>query len=176
MPRCSLRALEHREPVRTLPDGSFRFESLTPLEGAIVAVSARGHACAVVPVDLAAQRTTVEVHLEREHVLRGRLVAPDGEPVVCAKLEIRGDRLVGSPWIPRSRGFAWESLVSPVAWCASTDGEGRFEFRGLYPGTFRVRAAPTDATIDALASAWALATSSPASIDAPPLELRVGDL
>ena len=99
-----------------------------------------------------------------------------GEPAAGVELEIHGDRLAGSAWLPRSRGFAWEELVSPMAWRTSTDALGRFEFRGLYPGTFRVRSGLPSIPNDAQSTTvWALVSSAPLS-EGGELVLRAGEL
>jgi hypothetical protein len=160
----TLRCRDERPTEITADDGTYLFTNLTPLEGALVSVLAEGHACRVETVDLGPGPSVRDVRLEAEEVIEGRVVDSSGAPVVHASVEVRGERIVGSAWMPRSRGMRWERLDRVMIF--ATDEDGRFRCDGLYPGTYRLRVLEYRDVLS-----WASVRSG-----ARDVELRIGDL
>ncbi|MEM7515570.1 MAG: sigma-70 family RNA polymerase sigma factor, partial [Planctomycetota bacterium] len=134
----SLAARERRPTVLTGVEGEFVFKSLTPMSGALISVTCPGHACGVFTVDIDLGSPHRDFQIERERIVRGRLVDEEGRGLAGERVELRGDRVVNSPWFPRHRGITWERYADAGSWQAMTNDAGEFEFRGLYPGLFRV--------------------------------------
>jgi uncharacterized GH25 family protein len=117
--------------------GRFRFEALLPTEHATLGVSAAGHALFVlegVVVD-EPDAPPLELRLEPERPIAGRVVDEHDEPVPGAEVTVRGDRRVA----PAGRSsLAWEDWFWPrVSW-TQTDAEGRFRLERLYDGLFEL--------------------------------------
>lgn len=134
--KVALTAHERREPALTDAQGRFAFEGLDELEGALLAVTAEGHALAVAALDLDAANEPQRIVLEPPCRLAGVALDADGKPWPNAMVVFEGDRVIDSAWLPRSRGWRWEDLcVRSDLWC---DPQGRFEVGGLCPGRYVV--------------------------------------
>jgi RNA polymerase sigma factor (sigma-70 family) len=132
-----LHAYEQRQPTSTDESGRFGFEGLTELEGALLAVTAEGHALSVTAVDLELAGASQRIVLEPACRLSGVAIEAEGVPIPYAQVTFEGDRTLATAWLPRSRGWMWEVLgTGQQAWC---DGAGRFAVEGLYPGRWVVR-------------------------------------
>lgn len=111
---------------------------VTSAQPSIVAapiVRARGYAVTLGPtIDPRAGATTI-VTLERERVIRGQLVDAHGEPLVGARVTVRGDRK-DVPWRGSRRTLEQRADLH----ASTTSRAGTFEFAGLYRGTFVVEA------------------------------------
>ncbi|MFB1482839.1 carboxypeptidase regulatory-like domain-containing protein [Corallococcus sp. RDP092CA] len=119
--------------------GVFEMEGLPPRRVAVVA----RHERAASPtrfVDLsqeASRQEPVVLVLSAAEVLRGRVESSEGQPVgeAVVMAELTGGRM---------RGRAEQTLRGPFL--ATADAGGRFEVRGLLPGTYLLRAAPPGTT------------------------------
>ncbi|HEX6885632.1 MAG TPA: sigma-70 family RNA polymerase sigma factor [Planctomycetota bacterium] len=125
-------------------DGRFEVQALVASEEGYILVSAPGHALFArqpFPVGPGAPGF-VELRLEPEAPLAGRVLDEQGRPVPEARVKAEGDRLLeieaefGEP-----KTWEWRAACNEV-W---TDGEGWFRFERLYPGSFLLRASPPDA-------------------------------
>jgi RNA polymerase sigma factor (sigma-70 family) len=106
-----------------------RFWSVTLLAGS------PGHALALVDLDVDAKRPEVDVQLDKEQAVRGRLFDVQGQPVKGVQVEVlavfRSYEEQG-----RYQGVHFHNRPTDLpAWPrpAMTDGQGRFAFRGIGP-------------------------------------------
>jgi RNA polymerase sigma factor (sigma-70 family) len=120
--------------ARTGPDGRFRLTGITGGHEEILVVASG------FPPRAVALEDAMEIRLEAGESLRLRLLAPDGTPVrdqwisAAAVTPEVADRLKG--WTDRlgsAQGAGW-----PAGGGAKTDGDGRAEIGGLFPGEYRV--------------------------------------
>ncbi|HVQ26023.1 MAG TPA: hypothetical protein VMV01_12635, partial [Planctomycetota bacterium] len=117
--------------------GRFRFEALLPTEHATLGVSAAGHALFVLEGVVVGEPDAppLELRLEPERPIAGRVVDEHDEPVPGAEVTVRGDRRIAPP---RRSSLAWEDWFWPrVSW-TQTDAEGRFRLERLYDGLFEL--------------------------------------
>jgi RNA polymerase sigma factor (sigma-70 family) len=112
-----------------------------------VAATLDGHAVQVVqPVEPDENGGNfVEIRLEPERVLAGRVLGEDGQPVAGVEVWVEGEREMnsGATWHRRS---TWEFCNGLDE--QQTDREGRFRFEKLYPGEFTLHAiSPADPAV-----------------------------
>lgn len=133
--------------VLTGEDGTFRFTGVPASESARVRITSKGDALQVVSgiVITPGGEHFVEVELEAEHPLHGRIVNPDGTPWAHNQLEVHGERVVpgvteqDAGW--RGAGFDWASPERAAGGGgARTDADGHFRIDGLSPGRHLLRA------------------------------------
>lgn len=105
-----------------------------------LAVSARGCAVHVERVDVRAdERNVVDVRLERELSIGGRVVDADGQAVPNARVTVQGARIADDTGVSWSgTPNTWEFLAGASE--VSTNDEGQFLADRLYSGSFVVRA------------------------------------
>jgi large repetitive protein len=125
------RALKDRKPAATAAaDGRFSIEDLARGAPVQVVVRSPGYLIAQARAVRPPTQKPVVIRLEPEAALRGRVVDEAGEPVSGARIDLR--------W----QAFLPEEPDRPVGEAilrdTRTDGEGRFELRGLPAGTARV--------------------------------------
>lgn len=129
-----------REETDTDAEGRFRLAGLVEYPSAILYVQAPGHAIFVQqPLEIRADAPNViEIHLEHELVIAGRVVDVEGVGMAGAKVEIEGDRVVD---------FGSSSMRPIPTWerrhrvhLTQTDEDGAFRLERLYEGEFRVEA------------------------------------
>lgn len=137
-----------RNPVECGADGRFEIAGLSEEHGLWVAIIHPGHALLVEEVLPASQARRAEsalpeeaivLHLEPEARIAGVVLARAGTPAADAKVEIIGDRIIETE--SRTSEYpasTWEFLARRHQ--VRTGADGRFEFAGLYPGEFEVRA------------------------------------
>lgn len=122
-------------PFRTDDAGRFRAEApvgpARPAWDVCAFGLAEGHGLARIKLDASAPTQDVTLRLEREHVVRGRLIDTQGQPVAGASVR---------PILVSSMGTTRETLVPlgqippyafPFVPEATTDDKGRFLIRGL---------------------------------------------
>jgi protocatechuate 3,4-dioxygenase beta subunit len=118
--------------------GTFELRAVEPGESMLRA-SAPGHAYHVVqPFEVTDRTPFVEMRLERERRIAGRVLDADGRPAAGSMVRIEGDREVETPGTTYGERTTWEWAFDKHFQRA--DAEGRFAFEGLYDGQFRVRA------------------------------------
>ena len=120
--------------------GRFAFGSLLPTKTAALGVSVEGHAIHVIePLVVSEQAgAPIEVRLQAESPIAGRVVDEHDQPVVAARVTVRGDRVLTNwPWTDRS----WEEFVFPRTGYTTSDAEGRFRIDRLYDGEFALTVA-----------------------------------
>ncbi|MCB9896771.1 MAG: carboxypeptidase regulatory-like domain-containing protein [Planctomycetes bacterium] len=123
-----------REAV-TSDGGSFTLDALGDGETYLL-VSAEGLALlGAEPIEVP-HRGRVELRLEPERVLAGRVESADGAPLAGVALELEGDRLMRDVTVVPPR--TWERVAGLSR--TTSDADGRFAFARLYAGTFRVTA------------------------------------
>ena len=116
--------------------GRFVLEPLVPATDAVLGVSAAGHALFVregVVVDEAAAAAPLELRLEPERPIAGRVVDEHDRPLEGAEVSVRGDRRIETG---RMDGLAWEHWFFVGE--TRTDAEGRFRLERLYDGLFEL--------------------------------------
>lgn len=127
--------------ARTDANGRFRVGALAESENAFVLVEAAGFALhARQPVVLSRGGGHVDLSLEPERELAGRVLDEEGNPLRDVPVRIEGDRQVVYEDVNHGEPTTWE-------WCAGihrtrTDEQGRFRFGQLHEGAFRVEAQP----------------------------------
>ena len=121
---------DYTDAVRTAADGRFSTRVVIrehgPYTDIAVVAAAKGHGIGEATLNLRDEEQRVEVRLNNEHLIRGRLVDLKGQPAVGAKV-----RLVewGTKY-PLGKLDAWNEVT--------TDDKGRFVLRGLKDRKYRV--------------------------------------
>jgi RNA polymerase sigma factor (sigma-70 family) len=134
------------EERRATTDAAGRFEvhALNASESGFVLVSAPWHAVlARQPLAFGPDAPgSIELRLQPETPLAGRVLDERGRPVADALVRAEGDRLleIATDYGERTT-WEWKAGCNEVR----TDAEGRFRFAQLYPGEFQVRTSPPDA-------------------------------
>lgn len=107
-------------------------------------VAAAGHAIQVLqPVAIPADgQGHVDVWLEPEQALAGKVVDQQGAPLVGAFISLIGDRVVTYADTSFGRPTTWEWVLDVDE--AYTDAQGHFRFEQLYDGLFEVRVSDPD--------------------------------
>lgn len=121
-------------PVCTDKEGRFRIEALVgparPAWNVLLHAAAEGHGLATVELARGKPQQEFTIKLEREYVIRGRLLDTQGQPAALAKVR---------PIFVAGLGVTLETLAStdpppyanPLIPAVSTDDKGRFLIRGL---------------------------------------------
>ena len=139
----TVRLDDHTSHVATTvtgPDGTYAFDGLETTEQGILHAHAAGHALLVhqpVLVD-AGRATRLDVRLDAELRLAGKVVDGEGVPLAGIALEIEGDRVVDFGGWSLSPRPTWERRVGLAR--ARTDQDGHFAFDSLYAGRFVITA------------------------------------
>ncbi len=139
--------------VRTNDDGSFLANGLPEDDDATVRVHLEGEAIFVRRnVEVKPGARPIEIELEPAQTLAGQVVDGDGRPAANLEVRLLGDRVIDTPGVSYGEPTTWEwSHDKHVAY---TDANGRFEFRDLYSGEFRITAKdPSRPTISGEAKA-----------------------
>lgn len=134
------RAIEYDDEGGFIARGlSVLSDSPFGLKSYAVAARLEGHAIQVVqPVEVRTDGTSfLDLRLEREQIVAGRVIDTEGRPIAGVELWIEGDREMDSG-AKYPRRSTWEFCNGLDE--AKTDEEGRFRFTRLYPGTFTVHA------------------------------------
>lgn len=120
--------------------GSFRLVGLEPDRFGVLYVQAAAHAVLVhQPLELRNDAPNdIELRLERESVLAGRVVDTEGGGVANALVEIDGDRIVDFGPGHMTPIPTWERRHRVHE--TRTDDDGSFRLDRLYDGTFRITA------------------------------------
>ncbi|MGQ0553808.1 MAG: carboxypeptidase regulatory-like domain-containing protein [Planctomycetota bacterium] len=117
--------------------GRFAFDNLLPTDGALLSVTAEGHAAFLMEplVVSASPGAPLAIQLERELTISGQVVDEQGQPVPGALLKLSSTRRAQTgEWI----GQSWDKFL--LSWLArqTSDAEGRFHFGRLYEGNFEL--------------------------------------
>jgi hypothetical protein len=139
-PKLPLRGSREFGPVKVVAqvktDAKGRFQVRSPglvRLGSVVAI-ASGHALGMERLDPDAEQAEVEIRLNREEAVRGRLVDLQGQPAAAVKVQVVSLRARLAP-----QNYQYASLPQPPkepsAWPApvTTDAKGRFVLHGLRP-------------------------------------------
>jgi uncharacterized GH25 family protein len=125
--------------VRTSDDGSFLAHGLPEDDDATVRVHLEGQAIFVrrnVAVKPGAR--PLEIELESAQTLAGQVVDESDRPAPHMEVRLVGDRVIDTPDVGYGEPTTWEwSHDKHVGY---TDANGRFEFKDLYDGRFRITA------------------------------------
>lgn len=156
--------LHGKEPEgRSGADGSFLLEDFAPETAIRLGIDADGFRPAVVDVSEVDERKTIKIILERQGLLRGRVLDPEGLPVSGARVTVSQKEdetgLVGG-----RRGMDAERT-------ALTSENGAFEISELPGGTYRIEAF-RDGFLASSAQAVVVAPGAPA--EDIELQLRIG--
>lgn len=143
-------------PVRCDERGEFHLVGMLPGElhrngerNHAIAIVHAGHAVhAVQPVEPSADGGRfVDIRLESERVISGRVLDYDRQPVTGVTVRIEGDREIVDATNMVGFRSTWEYCTGLSE--TETDEEGAFRFDRLYPGEFRVRAlSPLDPLVN----------------------------
>ncbi len=129
-----------RAEAETDETGQFRLGGLVEDEAAVLYVQAEG--CAILvhqPQAIRAdQRNWIELRLEPESPIAGRVVDLQGEGVADALIRVEGDRIVDFGSVTRTPTPTWERMHRVGETRSGEDG--RFRLERLYSGTFRIEA------------------------------------
>ncbi len=145
LPGAAVRiAGEANAKTRTDEAGTFRLEGLVEDPAARLYVAAAGHAVLVhQPLAIGAETPNrVELRLEPERVIAGRVVDVAGEGVPGANVGIEGDRIVdyGGMMMMPTPTWEWSHGIAGIV----CDEDGRFRLDQLYAGAFQVEALHPD--------------------------------
>lgn len=123
--------------AQTTAEGQFTFGGLVPTETAVLGVSAAGHAVVVVePVIVSDDATApLEIRLEAERIIGGRVVDEHDQPLSGAAVEVHGDRSIATG---EYFGVPWEDWFWPRVSSTVSDADGRFHLARLYDGQFEL--------------------------------------
>jgi len=123
--------------------GRFTLPSLVRDGNHAIGIRHEGHALLVVQpvVPGPGGGEFVEVQLDPEEVIAGRVVDVEGIPVEGAKVWIEGEREVDLGYTS-GRRHTWEHALGLDT--QRTDEDGAFHFGNLYPGRFTVHLHPPD--------------------------------
>ena len=152
LPGAEVRLRRNRETT-TDGEGRFRLAGLEEDLLGMLFVQAPGHAILVhQPLPIRADAPNeVELRLEREKVIAGRVVDVEGAGVANAIVEIEGDRIVDYGRMFMRPTPTWERRHRVNS--TRTDAEGSFRLDRLYAGSFRVTATdPDEPTLQAVAT------------------------
>ena len=135
------------EKATSGPDGRFRFtvssstldKSAAPRSGAQVMAVAEGYGCDWVKVGAADE--DLILRLVKDEPINGRILDPDGKPVVGAKVTVKGvsaanDENLGAYLTEARQGYGyafakyWEGPLPGRPAAFTTDADGRFRLTG----------------------------------------------
>jgi RNA polymerase sigma factor (sigma-70 family) len=121
--------------------GRFTLSSLVREGKHAIAVVHEGHALEIVQPVLPGPDggEHVELRLDPEQVITGRVVDVDGNPVTGAEVWIEGEREVDLGYTS-GRRHTWEHVTDLDSW--RTEEDGSFHFGNLYRGSFTVHLHP----------------------------------
>jgi protocatechuate 3,4-dioxygenase beta subunit len=125
--------------VRTNDDGSFLANGLPEDDDATLRVHLEGQAIFVRRnVEVKPGARPIEIELEPACTLAGHVVDENDRPAPNMEVRLVGDRVIDTPDVDYGEPTTWEwSHDKHVGY---TDANGRFEFRDLYEGKFRITA------------------------------------